>query len=248
MAHYRGQKALYEAMSRASSRSHAKLTRGSSAQRQMEPPAEAEGAHNAMIDWKPKVFQLHSGRVELALPYPAIAVFSIVFVLALAASFRLGQNVQPLARLASQQPPAPASLGGTGVESEVAEEMNEIVISPAAGVDSSSSLVRPGSTIVIQEYHTPEDLIPVGDFFSSHGIDTEIVRTDTAVYLFTTERFSALSLKKGTREYKLQKRIVELGKEYKAPAGSESFAINRFRGAYLKTLSEHYKGEVIHVN
>jgi hypothetical protein len=248
MAHYRGQKALYEAMSRASSRSRPKMTGGGTAQRPIEPRTEAEGAHNAKIHWKPKVFQLHSGRVELALPYSAIAVFSVVFVLALVASFRLGQNVQPLARLASQQPPPPATAQGTGAASEAMEGTNEEVIPPAVGTNSPSPLVRPGSTIVIQEYHTPEDLIPVGDFFNSHGIGTEIVRTDSAVYLFTTERFSALSLKEGTSEYKLQQRIVELGKEYKAPAGSESFAINRFRGAYLKTLSEHYKGEVFHVN
>ena len=248
MAHYRGQKALYEAMSRASSRSRGKLTRGSMAQQQMESPTEAVGTHNAKIHWKPKAFQLHSGRVELTLPYSAIAVFSIVFVLALVASFRLGQNAQPLARLASRQPPSPGAAQETGAESEVAEGTNEKPISPAADADSSSSLVRPGSTIVIQQFDKLEDLIPVRQFFTGRGIGTEIVRKDKVYFLFTVERFSSSSLKKGTREYRLKQRIAELGQEYKAPPGRESFAPNRFRGAYLKPLDENNNGEVIHVN
>ncbi len=248
MAHYRGQKALYEAMSRASSRSRAKTTHGGIAEQQVESPTEAEGTHNAKIHWKPKVFQLHSGRVELALPYSAIAVFSVVFVLALVASFRLGQNVQPLARLASQQPPPPAAAQGTGEQSEAIEGTNEEVIPPAEAADLPSPLVRPGSTIVIQQYDTREDLIPVQQFFAGWGIGTEIVQTDKAYYLFTVERFSSLRLKEGTREYTLQQRIVGLGQEYKAPPGRESFAPHRFRDAYLKPLDENYNGEVIHVN
>ncbi|MCH8217988.1 MAG: hypothetical protein IH892_14620 [Planctomycetes bacterium] len=248
MARYRGQKALYEAMSRASSRSQAKLTRGRSAQQQIEPPTEADRTHNGKMHWQPRAFQLHSGRVELTLPYSAIAVVSILFVLALVASFKLGQHGQPLARLASRQPPSPGAAQGTGGESEATDGTNEKVTSPAAGADSSSSWVRPGSTIVIQQFGKLEDLIPVRQYFNSKGIGTEIVRTDKAFYLFTVDRFSALSLKEGTREYRLQQRIVELGKEYRAPAGRESFAPNYFRGAYLKPLDENYNGEVIHVN
>ena len=248
MARYRGQRALYEAMSRASSRSQAKLTRGRSAQQQIEPPAEADRTHNGKMHWKPRAFQLHSGRVEVSLPYSAIAVVSILFVLALVVSFRLGQHNQPLSSLTSQQPPAPEAARGTGGESEGAEGTTEKVISHSAGADSSSSLVRPGSTIVIQQFDKLEDLIPVRQFFTGRGIGTEIVRKDKAYFLFTVERFSSSSLKKGTREYRLKQRIAELGQEYKAPPGRESFAPNRFRGAYLKPLDENYNGEVIHVN
>jgi len=248
MAHYRGQKALYEAMSRASSRSQAKLTRGRSAQQQIEPPTEADRTHNGKMHWQPRAFQLHSGRVELTLPYSAIAVVSILFVLALVASFKLGQHVQPLARLASRQPPSPGAAQGTGAGGEAADGTNEKVTSPAAGADSSSSLVRPGSTIVIQQFGKLEDLIPVRRFFTGRGIGTEIVRKDKAYFLFTVERFSSSTLKKGTREYALKQRIAELGQEYKAPPGRESFAPNRFQGAYLKPLDENYNGEVIHVN
>jgi len=162
----------------------------------------------------------------------------------LVASFRLGQNVQPLARLASQQPPPPAAAQGTGA----IEGTNEEVIPPAVGAGSPSTLVRPGSTIVIQQYDTLEDLIPVQQFFRGRGIGTEIVRTDKAYYLFTVERFSSLRLNEGTQEYKLQQRIVGLGQEYKAPPGRESFAPHRFRDAYLKPLKENYNGKVIHVN
>ena len=248
MARYRGQKALYEAMSRASSRSHAKLARASSAQQQIEAPTEADRTHNGKIHWKPRAFQLHSGRVELALPYSAIAVVSILFVLALVASFRLGQNVQPLARLASRQPPPPGAARGTGAQSEAPAGTMEKVISPAAGANSSSAVVRPGSTIVIQQCDTLEDLVPVRQFFKGRGIGTEIVRRDKAYYLFTVERFSSFSLKEGTPEHKLKQRIVELGQEYKAPPGRKSFAPHRFRDAYLKPLDENYKGEVIYVN
>ena len=249
MARYRGQKALYEAMSRASSRSQAKLTRGRSAQQQIEPPTEADRTHNGKMHWQPRAFQLHSGRVELTLPYSAIAVVSILFVLALVASFKLGQHGQPLARLASRQPPSPAAVPGTDAESEAAAEgANEKVVSPVADADSSSSLVRPGSTIVIQQCDTLDDLIPLRQFFTGRGIGTEIIRRDKAYYLFTVERFSSFRLKEGTREYRLQQRIVELGQEYEAPAGRRSFAPRRFSDAYLKPLDEDYTGEVIHVN
>jgi hypothetical protein len=117
---------------------------------------------------------------------------------------------------------------------------------PIGPVRSSNALAH-GNAIVIQEFHTLADLIPVGRFFKAEGIATEIVSKGSTYFLITKERFPYNPEATHTRGNALLQEIRSKGQDYKAPQGLEPFAPNKFKGAYGRNIDEQYIGEVTDV-
>lgn len=109
MARYRGQKALYEAISQAKTKP-CRLSPGQTGtsateapaqqvQSQSEPqvaqdlPAEEVIPPSPQVRWfRPRVIQFNNGRVELTIPYPIAIAVVLAFILIILAAFRLGQR------------------------------------------------------------------------------------------------------------------------------------------------------------
>ena len=85
--------------------------------------------------------------------------------------------------------------------------------------------------IVIQTWQVRSQLEPVKRFFAENGIATEIREISGMYYLITKDRY-ANPEKRGTDGYYAKQRIIELGSQYKAPAGYGSFGAKPFYDAY----------------
>jgi len=193
---------------------------------------------------------LNEGRVEFTFSYTVASglVLLVVFVILLA--FRLGQKYGNVA----ERPASPAvsenNLDARAGSMRAALPNDELT--PAAAPRRSTpeyyeKPVEPGNAIVIQQYHAVADLVPVKRYFADHGIETEIVRSGDDYFLVTVERFSENPNNPGTQGYRVKQRIVELGKNYRAEPGRESFAPNYFKDAYGRKFEDDFKGEIIDV-
>jgi len=89
--------------------------------------------------------------------------------------------------------------------------------------------------IVIQTYHTREDLELVQFHFSQGNIGTEIRKIGDTFYLYTVDKYENPG-REGTDGYAAIQKIIEWGARYKAPQGYESFAPNLFSDAYGKNF------------
>jgi hypothetical protein len=74
-------------------------------------------------------------------------------------------------------------------------------------------------------------LEPVKEHFAQFGIETEIKRIDEWYYLVTKDKYDNPQ-KPGTDGYLARQRIIELGAQYKAPPGYETFGKEPFHDAY----------------
>jgi hypothetical protein len=92
------------------------------------------------------------------------------------------------------------------------------------------------NVIVLVEYGSLPDLAPVQAHFSEHGIETKIVTESGRYFLQTKQRYDNPATP-GTDGYKAKLKITEVGKEYKAPAGYETFARFLFSDAYGKKVN-----------
>ena len=274
MARYRGQKALYEVIG---GRARNKAARPEVEHlrpetKQVEKPVtrkvpvkvQAQRKESAVIpekkaiSWKPKPIQCHDGRIEVTLSTKAAAMASLCLVAVLLACFRVGQwypdsNIGKL--IDNKNSVSPDRTGLTSlarpnrnvpVETGSAESRIRQPIDPAP--QSALGTPAPRNAIVIQEFHTLEDLVGVGRFFRSKGILTDIVSKEGVYYLITQQRFPynpASTLH--TTGNELLEEIRLLGQEYKASQGLESFAPNKFKGAYGRNIDDQYIGEVTDV-
>jgi hypothetical protein len=91
--------------------------------------------------------------------------------------------------------------------------------------------------IVIQTYQLRAHLVPVQEYFARFGIETKIVRIGDWYYLMTVDKYDNPD-RPGTEGYVAKQKIIELGAEYKAPTGFESFAPNLFKDAYGMRFDE----------
>lgn len=211
-----------------------------------EPPSrlksEPVATKNAAKWWrKPRVVQLNAGRVEFSMPYQVGVAAALVLVLALLASYRLGQ----FAGLTVPAGPASAS---AQVPKALVEKPTDPVVSstppPAAPAErtppkpeKTEPVVAAGdNVIVLTHYHTMADLGPVQAHFAEHGIVTEIVPESGQYVLQTKQRY--LSVTPGSDGYKAIQKIKDIGALYKgkAPPTYETFAPNYFSDAYGKKV------------
>ena len=103
--------------------------------------------------------------------------------------------------------------------------------------------------IVLAQYPEQRDLVPVKEYFRQNGINTEILAVDKLRDYLAQQGINTSVLgnrggfmlvapyyenpeNPGTDGYAAKQKIKELGRGYKAPSGSESFAPKYFSDAY----------------
>ena len=77
--------------------------------------------------------------------------------------------------------------------------------------------------------------MPVQKFFEENGILTEIVLENGRYFLQTKNRYKSTKTP-GEAGYEMKLRIAEIGANYKAPPGYETFAPHYFSDAYGKLV------------
>ena len=248
MARNRGKKALYEVMSRARSKSGYGRTpeqpapkRPSETEPAAKPKSEPAATKSAAKWWrKPRVVQLNAGRIEFSMPYQVAVAAGLVLVLALLASYRLGQ----FAALGRQPGPPAGQAGQIQKENPAGQVTDDIrrPPTPAEKTPPKPEKVEPvvsagDNVIVLTHYHTMADLGPVQAHFAQYGIVTEIVPESGRYVLQTKQRYQNTTTP-GSDGYKAIERIKEVGALYKgkAPPGYEAFAPNYFSDAYGKKV------------
>ncbi len=236
----RGKKSLYEVMSKAQLKPSYDKT--------LEPLRPAEPIKDEPTSEKPrpalpagaakwwtrsKHVQINAGRIEISIPYQlAIAILLGLIVLILLA-FRVGQFSQKAADSAAKVRSGGQSnrLGANPDPSTAAEKPppSKEVLAP----DRSDLLTDADANnrIVIQTFQVRSPLEPVREYFAQFGIETEIRKIGDWYYLVTKNKYQNPQ-RQGTDGYLMKQKIVQLGANYKAPPGSETFAPNLFKDAY----------------
>ena len=248
MTRNRSKKALYEVMSKARIKpEHGKIVEHLRPTTDEDAPAikqkSAAGVPKAAAKWwrKPRIVQLNAGRIEFSMPYQIAVVLVLVFIIVIIAAYRLGQSSYPVEQQQAGQPD-PAMLE-TDSETPIEQATNNIsqpsvpTESETAKTEIAEPVMPTGSNvIVLVEYGSLPDLAPVQAHFSEHGIETEIVTEKGRYFLQTKQRYDNPATA-GTDGYKAKQKITEVGKEYKAPAGYETFARFLFSDAYGKKVN-----------
>ena len=113
-------------------------------------------------------------------------------------------------------------------------EITEPVVVPTRAAEPVAA--KGGNVIVLVEYQSQADLVPVKKHFAEFGIETEIVNWAGRYFLITKDRYDGFSV--GFDGYEAKRKIVEVGALYKdkAPEGYETFAPHFFRDAYGKKV------------
>lgn len=251
MARNRGKKALYEVMSRARSKSGSSRAPEQPAPKkpgETEPAAKPKSepaATKSSAKWwrKPRLVQLNAGRIEFSMPYQVAVAAGLVLVLALLASYRLGQSAGLAAPKGGPTPSgSQAPQGPTGnLTNRTASDIPPPV-APVERTRPKPEKVEPvvstgDNVIVLTHYHTMADLGPVQAHFAAYGIVTEIVPESGRYVLQTKQRYQNTTAP-GSDGYKAIQKIKEVGALYKgkAPPGYEAFAPNYFSDAYGKKV------------
>jgi len=255
MTRNRGKKALYEVMSKARVKperskivEHLQPTKtvdnapAVSRKSTVRLTTEPLGAAQSAAKWwrKPRIVQLNAGRIEFSMPYQIAVVLLLVFIFLILAAYRLGQSSNP----AGLQGTVRTDVTNRQVDSETPVDRATSDVSPPPSppenVQPKAEVAEPAeptgnNVIVLAQYDRLADLSPVQAFFSEHGIELEIVPESGLYFLQTKQKYDNPS-KPGTDGYKALQKIVEVGKEYKAPAGYETFASRLFSDAYGKKV------------
>lgn len=229
MVRNRGKKALYEVMGKALSKPRPGQAEG---QQAGEGPVgvDEQGPKipAGIAKWpkKPKLLQLNLDRIEISISYQVAVAVVLGFILLILVFFRLGQLSQ------SDEP-----------EASVPEPVKTASKAPAAAVKAATERKAPeavkaaepsgNNRIVIQTYQLKSHLEPARQYFAQFGIGTEIRKIDNWYYLVTSEKYDNPE-KPGTDGYAAKQRIIELGANYKAPQGYETFGSRPFHDAYGK--------------
>jgi hypothetical protein len=245
MARNRGKKALYEVMSKARVKPgsgkaieplHSKKT-------QEVVPADdtvVEKTEVATQWWrKPRIVQYHAGRLEFSISYQLAITLVLILLLLLVIAYGLGQRSYAAKQRAAQSAPAtqnnnqdnPIRQTAGGNIRPAGNTVSRQPINPDATPAKSTG----SNVIVLKEYHALADLLPVQQFFNRHLIITEIVPRNNRYFLQTVDKYDNPA-RPGTDGYKARQKIVEIGKQYRAPESLESFAPNYFDDAYGKKV------------
>jgi len=222
-----------------------------------DPPARP--AHSWL---RPKAVQLHDGRVEISVPYPIGVTIVLVAILLVLGAFRLGQmqGGSGLGAVKSMLPgkatmdKEPAPEGTANRTTPIAVEPRTDVPAPAPKPEADASAVDPAAqgnnVIVLAQYSKSEDLEEVKTYFAGHGIATRVIAIPVLREYLTSQHLDTKVLgdrggfvlvtadcydnpqTPGTKGDEVKKKIVKLGRDYKARPGFEKFAPNYFSDAY----------------
>jgi len=236
----RGKKSLYEVMSKArlkpSYRKTLEPLRPAEPDRDeptLEKPGPALPTGAAKWWTRSKHVQINAGRIEISVPYQlAIAILLGLIVLILLA-FRFGQFSQKAANSSARIRPAQQS-NPIGANPDPSTGPEKPAPSKETFVPDKSDLLTDSDAnnrIVIQTFQVRSHLEPVREYFAQFGIETEIRKIGDWYYLITKNKYQNPQ-KQGTDGYLMKQKIMQLGANYKAPPGRETFAPNLFKDAY----------------
>jgi len=248
MVRNRGKKALYEVMSKARVKSEP-----SKAVRHLSPTKPEEdapavkqksvaGVSKSAAKWwrKPRIVQLNAGRIEFSMPYQIAVVLLLGFVFVIIAAYRLGQSSYPAQQQQAVQsePVQPETDREVPVEQASSNIMPLSV--PTEEMTAKTEVAEPveptgNNVIVLVQYHSLADLAPVQAHFGKFDIELEIKLEGDRYFLQTKQLYDNPS-RPGTDGYKALQKIKEVGKEYKAPTGFETFTSRLFQDAYGKKV------------
>jgi len=251
MARNREKKSLYEAMSRtwpkarsdkALEQLHPEKSSKKDEQIATKFPIRVFGRAAKWLN-KPRIVQFNAGRIEISMPYQLAIALLLGLVLLVLVAFRLGQITYLSSQKAtdsaakppeSMQKAAPKVTVGAPQRAAPAEEKT-----PLPQFTQKVEPVKPkgNNRIVIQTYQVRADLEPVKQHFAQFGIETEIIKISDWYYLVTMDKYENPA-KPGTNGYLAKQKIIELGAEYKAPPGYETFGSKPFSDAYGKRFDE----------
>ncbi|MHC4496597.1 MAG: hypothetical protein ACYSYM_12340 [Planctomycetota bacterium] len=254
MARNRSKKALYEVMSKA----RAKPGQGGSLE-QLRPKKTEEGELGvgqskiagekseiaAQLWKKPRMAQFNAGRFEFSVPYQLAIALMLGFVLVILASYRLGQRSVARPQVAAESEAKPLKAEQEDATQRAATRImepaapradveREVVVPPDAE-EVEPAKPTGNNVIILAQLDSRADLAPVKEYFALHGIELEIKPEDGRYFLQTKERYDNPATP-GTDGHEALRKIIEVGAEYEAPAGFESFARHRFSDAYGKKV------------
>jgi len=233
MARIRRKKALYEVISRKSSKMGQNPEIGplhpEKADEPQQPKADnkQKSARN-VISWptKPKMLQFHAGRIEISLPVQLAVAIVLGIVLLALVFFRLGQLSYSAATQNSASPENADTLSQPPVRPNVEEKTT--TLGTPAGRNTAPSMAN--NTIILVQHDRYADLSPVQKHFAQFGVATQIVTRGAKYFLVTTKRYESVA--PNTQGYNDLQLIKKIGARYKAPPGRETFAAHLFSDAY----------------
>ena len=175
---------------------------------------------------RPRIVQFNAGKIEVSIPYQVAIALLLGVILLVLVAFRLGQKTKSKQGGITAPDVKMTTEGGVG-SSKAANLSAVETKKPAAAVEKPKGNNR----IVIQTYRLRTHLEPVKQYFAQFGIETEIKKISDWYYLVTKDKYENPE-KSGTDGYFAKQKIIELGAEYKAPQGYETFAPNFFKDAF----------------
>ena len=230
MARGRGRMALYEVIGKSKTLKElhpAQLPKVENEPAKLPELAGPEVASGTKWPRKPRRVQFNAGRIEMSLPYPLAVVFALGMVLAVLVAYRLGQL-----GFGFRADEAQSSADANGPERAAATPPQVPAVGETTTPAREPVVASKGDNrIVITQYLTDRDLKPVLDHFAAFGIET-VIEPSAGRYFLVTKQLYENPLKSGTDGSIALKRIKEVGAQYKAPQGYESFKPNLFSDAY----------------
>ena len=232
MARYRKKKALYEVISKTWPKP------GGDKPLEQLPPEKSDKERPAgesttrmperLARWpkRPRIVQFNAGKIEISIPYQVAIALLLGVILLVLIAFRLGQKTKS-GQGGITAPNVEQTTKGGESSSKVPNLSASETKKPAAAVEKPKGNNR----IVIQTYRLRTHLEPVKQYFALFGIETEIKKIGDWYYLVTKDKYENPE-KSGTDGYFAKQKIIELGAEYKAPQGYETFAPNFFKDAF----------------
>lgn len=254
MARNRRKKALYEVMSKARDkpgygRTLEKMRPKKPVEKKEEPvtnqnsAADVETSKAAAKWWrKPRIVQFNVGRIEFSMPYQLAVALLLCLILMVLAAFRFGQYyyltdqraTDPAEEMPQINRTTPMEGGAGDIKEPRAPDEDTTLL------DEELEPVKPKPTgnnvIVLVEFGSHADLVPVRDHFAKHNIETEIVLENGRYFLRTKEDRYDNPRTPGTDGYKALQEIIKVGAEYKAPPNYEPFTQHLFSDAYGKKV------------
>jgi len=240
MARYRrGKKALYEVMSKNPPKPGKGKTveplRSKESKRIQQPTTAKQDTSlsTRKAGWRrtPRLFQLNAGRIEISIPYQLAIALLLGLILIILVAFRLGQINQR----ANNPTPGMREADEINVADRASARMDSVptptrALPPGAG-GADSTETKGDHVIVLVQYQQRSDLVPVQQYFAGYGIETEIFQQGGWYFLITKDTYDNPE-KNGTNGYFAKQKIIQLGVNYKAPAGYETFGTEPFHDAY----------------
>jgi len=252
MARNRRKKALYEVMSKARNkpgygRTLDKMRPKKPVEKKDEPVTNQKSATDAETSkaaakwWrKPRIVQFNVGRIEFSMPYQLAVALLLSLILLVLAAYRLGQFYYISdQRTIGSDVEMPKISQENQTEQEVVNRESRAPAEDSTLLDEELEPVKPKPTgnnvIVLVQYESHADLVPVRDHFAKHNIETEIVMENGRWFLQTKNRYDNPGTF-GTDGYKARQEIIRVGAEYKAPPNYEPFTQHLFSDAYGKLV------------